>query len=56
MSLVSQVNRCKQCNMPIPKDRYAKDRAYCKHCYSEIQWGKSDINTCYQGSVIMLED
>ncbi len=56
MSVISQVNRCKECNMPITTDHYAEDRSYCRHCYTAKKWGKSDIETCYQGSVIMLED
>ena len=56
MSLITHVNRCKQCDMPISKDHYAEDRRYCKHCYSEMEWGRSDIKTCFQGSVIIMED
>mgnify|MGYP003149801604 CR=1 FL=1 len=50
------VNRCIECSMPIVKDRYPVDKRYCKHCYGRMERGGSDIETCFQGSVIIMED
>ena len=47
---------CAECNDPLGKwDNVAKDRIHCKHCYTKLKHGVSDINNCFKGSVITID-
>ena len=47
---------CAECNDPLGKwDNVAKDRIHCKHCYTKLKHGVSDINNCFKGSVIIID-
>jgi len=46
---------CKDCNDVIP-DAYLQKRGRCRHCHTKKKHGVVDIETCFQGSVILLED
>ena len=47
---------CPECQDPVGKyDTLAKDKIHCKHCYNKLKYGVSDINNCFQGSVITID-
>ena len=47
---------CPECKDPIGKwDNIAKDNVHCRHCYTKLKHGVSDLETCFQGSVIILD-
>ena len=49
---------CRECGQRIIKNQwYPNGREdYCRHCYSLLTYGKSDVDKCFQGSVILLDD
>jgi len=47
--------RCIDCRVQITKTQYAFD-GRCKHCHGLADRGKSDIDDCFRGSVILLDD
>ena len=48
---------CVDCNDTIGKHgKIGADNVRCKHCYNKLQYGVSDINNCFQGSVITLDE
>ena len=54
-NLHARIDRCVDCGDVIPDfDRVTESR--CKHCTTKMKHGVVDINTCFQGSVIALED
>jgi hypothetical protein len=47
---------CVDCNDTIGKHgKTGADNVRCKHCYNKLQYGVSDINNCFQGSVITID-
>ena len=51
-----QWKACAECNDPLGKwDNVAKDRIHCKHCYTKLKHGVSDLNNCFKGSVITID-
>ena len=47
---------CPECKETIAKwSTMAEDRIHSKHCYVKIKHGVSDINNCFQGSVITID-
>ena len=47
---------CPECNDPLGKwDNIAKDSIHCKHFYTKLKYGVSDINNCFQGSIITID-
>ena len=48
--------QCKVCDQTIPNRRSSVDIDTCRHCYQKQRHGVVDIKTCFQGSVITLED
>ena len=56
--LVSEMHEpvcCIDCRVQITKAQRAFD-GRCKHCNGLVNRGKSDIDNCFQGSVILLDD
>ena len=51
----ARVDYCVDCTIAISQSYLAKDGC-CRHCYVKRQHGVVDIKTCFQGSVITLED
>ncbi len=48
---------CRDCQKAIPDRRSSSEELdMCRHCYSKKEHGVLDIGTCFQGSVITLED
>ena len=51
--------RCKHCEEDLVNKRskfpYERGRL-CRHCKAKLEHGVSDPKTCFQGSVITLED
>jgi len=48
---------CIDCNDTIGRNgKIGADNVRCKHCYNKMQYGVSDINNCFQGSVITLDE
>jgi len=47
---------CPECKDPLGKwDTVAKDNIHCRHCYTKLKHGVSDLETCFQGSIIILD-
>ena len=46
---------CIDCRVHITKAQRAFD-GRCKHCHGLADRGKSDIDDCFQGSVILLDE
>tara|TARA_R100000458_G_scaffold33988_1_gene31321 strand:+ start:409 stop:660 length:252 start_codon:yes stop_codon:yes gene_type:complete len=55
--LMGQRYNCRKCNKAIPDRRSSSEELdICRHCFSKMEYGVSDPKTCFQGSVITLED
>ena len=57
--MVCQMSRqyvCSICKQVIPDRRSSVELDKCRHCYQKERYGVLDIDTCFQGSVITLED
>tara|TARA_R110002020_G_scaffold255585_1_gene469369 strand:- start:154 stop:333 length:180 start_codon:yes stop_codon:yes gene_type:complete len=51
----ARIDYCSDCGDVLPElDRSVQGR--CRHCDTKKKHGVVDINTCFQGSVITLED
>ena len=47
---------CIECEELIGKhSNMGDDKKRCKHCYNKAKYGVSDINNCFQGSVITID-
>ena len=47
---------CPECKDPLGKwDTVAKDNVHCRHCYTKLKHGVSDLETCFKGSVITID-
>ena len=54
-NLHARIEYCSDCNDVLTdNDRSVEGR--CRHCTVKRKHGVVDINTCFQGSVIILED
>ncbi len=54
---MGQRYNCRKCNKAIPDRRSSSEELdICRHCFSKMEYGVSDPKTCFQGSVITLED
>ncbi len=51
----AKITYCKECKDVIT-DSYLEVDGCCRHCHTKKAHGVVDINTCFQGSVITLED
>lgn len=48
---------CPECGDLLGKyERLGEDNEHCRHCYTKLKHGSSDINNCFQGSVITLDE
>ena len=54
-NLHAKIMHCKECKDTIT-DAYLTVDGVCRHCVTKKKYGVVDINTCFQGSVITLED
>lgn len=54
-NLHARIDHCVDCKQVITQSYLAKD-GLCRHCHAKNKHGTVDINTCFQGSVITLED
>jgi copper chaperone CopZ len=54
-NLHAKIMHCKECKDTIT-DAYLTVDGCCRHCHTKKLHGVVDINTCFQGSVITLED
>ena len=55
----AEIQRCKVCNDDLVNkhSKFPYERGWvCKHCKTKLKHGVSDPKTCFQGSVITLED
>jgi|14BtaG_2_1085337.scaffolds.fasta_scaffold18089_6 hypothetical protein len=51
----ANIEHCSDCNDVLTdNDRSVKGR--CRHCTVKRKYGVVDINNCFQGSVIIMED
>jgi len=47
---------CPECKDPLGKwDTVAKDNIHCRHCYTKLKHGVSDLKNCFKGSVITID-
>ncbi len=51
----AEIRRCKSCDDAL-NEKHATNGFFCKHCDTKNKYGISDLQTCFQGSVISLED
>ena len=54
-NLHARVDYCDDCEQAISQSYLAKG-GRCRHCHSKKVYGTLDIETCFQGSVITMED
>ncbi len=54
-NLHARIDNCKECGDVIT-DAYLAVDGCCRHCHTKKKHGVVDINNCFQGSVIILED
>mgnify|MGYP001174871630 CR=1 FL=1 len=48
---------CIECEDIIGKhSNTGDDNLRCRHCYNKLKYGVSDINNCFQGSVITIDE
>tara|TARA_R110002020_G_scaffold83406_3_gene207588 strand:- start:1299 stop:1487 length:189 start_codon:yes stop_codon:yes gene_type:complete len=51
----AEILRCESCNHVL-NEKITLEEKLCRHCQTKEQFGISDLATCFQGSVITLED
>ena len=54
-NLHARIDSCKEWGDVIT-DAYLAVDGCCRHCHTKKKHGAVDIKTCFQGSVIILED
>jgi len=53
----AEIRRCLSCEDVLnEKHMRLNNDLICKHCKTKEQFGVVDVTTCFQGSVITLED
>jgi len=56
----AEIQRCKFCDKVlnnVTNSKFPYERGWiCKHCKTKLKHGVSDPKTCFQGSIITLED
>jgi len=47
---------CSVCEQIIPNRRSSVELNKCRHCYQKERHGVLDIDTCFQGSIILVDE
>ena len=48
---------CPECKEPFSKyERLGEDGLHCRHCYTKLRHGVSDLSNCFKGSVIVIDE
>ena len=51
---VAEILKCTICKNQI-HEKNRSENGKCRHCYNKLKYGVSDINNCFQGSVIVID-